>query len=137
MFEQQHISFFTATILSWKKLLQPDRYKKIITDSLNFLVKEKRFWVYGFVIMPNHIHILWKIREPYLRQNIQRDFLKYTAQQIKKDLEKNHKDILEQFKSTPRDRKYQIWERKPLSIYCYSDETIEQKLGCVTECMIF
>ena len=59
MFEQRHISFFTATILYWKKLLKPDKYKQIIIESLKFLVAEKRVQVYGFVIMPNHIHLIW------------------------------------------------------------------------------
>jgi putative transposase len=90
MIEHTEISFFTATILSWKKLLAPDKYKEIIINSLRFLVQEKRILVYGFVLMPNHIHILWKMQEPHLRENVQRDFLKFTAQQIKIDLKKNH-----------------------------------------------
>lgn len=131
MFEQQYIAFFTATILSWKKLLQPDKYKQIIIDSLNFLVRDGRVWVYGFVIMPNHIHILWRMREPHLRKNVQRDFLKFTAQNIKADLEQNHKEVLEHFKSTQSDRKYQIWERNPLSVYCYSTKIVEQKMNYI------
>jgi len=35
------ISSFTATILEWKYLLKPDKYKDIIIGSLKFLVKEK------------------------------------------------------------------------------------------------
>ena len=33
--------FTTATIKGWKHLLRPNKYKKIITESLAFLVKEK------------------------------------------------------------------------------------------------
>ncbi|MDR6563262.1 MULTISPECIES: hypothetical protein [unclassified Arcicella] len=51
-----YTQFFTATILSWKPLLKPDKYKQIIIDSLKFLVENHRVKVYGFVIMPNHIH---------------------------------------------------------------------------------
>lgn len=80
--------FFTATILWWKKLLKPDKYKQIIVDSLAFLVKDGRVKVYGFVIMLNHIHVVWRIHEDRLREDVQRDFLKYTAQQIKFDLQK-------------------------------------------------
>ena len=32
--------FTTATVKGWKHLLKPDKYKKIITDSFEFLVKE-------------------------------------------------------------------------------------------------
>jgi len=33
--------FFTATILDWKKLLKPEKYKLIIIDSLHYLTSEK------------------------------------------------------------------------------------------------
>lgn len=33
--------YFTATILEWKHLLKPDKYKDVIIDSLKFLVKRK------------------------------------------------------------------------------------------------
>ncbi|WP_299818165.1 transposase [uncultured Pontibacter sp.] len=131
MHEQQHIAFFTATILEWKHLLKPDKYKRIIIDSLRYMVEQKRVKVYGFVIMPNHLHLLWKMEEPHRREDVQRDFLKYTAQQIKYDLMRSHPLVLEKFRVDAKDRKYQIWERNPLSIYCYSIAVTEQKLGYI------
>ena len=131
LFEQQHLSFFTATILSWQHLLEADKYKNIIIESLRFLVDKKRVKIYGFVIMPNHIHLLWRIEPPFKQEDVQRDFLKFTAHQIKKDLKMNDLTTLALFKSTQADRKYQIWERNPLSIYCYSLEVILQKLAYI------
>jgi hypothetical protein len=64
-FTPHYPQFFTATILEWKHLLKPDKYKDIITESLSFRVKEKQIFVYGFVIMPNHIHIICQVREGY------------------------------------------------------------------------
>jgi putative transposase len=52
--------YFTATNLKWKKLLQLDKYKDIIVDSLRFLVADKRITLYAFVIMINHIHLIWR-----------------------------------------------------------------------------
>jgi REP element-mobilizing transposase RayT len=129
MFEQRHIAFFTATILEWKHLLKPDKYKDIILGSMRFLVEHKRVKVYGFVIMPNHLHLLWKMEGPHKREDVQRDFLKFTAQQIKYDLTRNHPAVLEKFRVGAKDRQYQLWERNPLSIYCYSIAVTEQKLG--------
>lgn len=131
MFEQRHIAFFTATILEWKHLLKPDKYKDIILNSLRFLVVNKRIKVYGFVIMPNHIHLLWKMEEPHKREDVQRDFLKYTAQQMKFDLVKHHPAVLEKFRVGAKDRQYQLWERNPLSVYCYSTAVTEQKLDYI------
>ncbi|WP_237143994.1 hypothetical protein [Pontibacter pamirensis] len=44
--------------------------------------------------MPNHIHLLWKMEEPHKREDVQRDFLKYTSQQMKFVLKKYHHAVL-------------------------------------------
>jgi len=75
--------FFTATILEWKHLLSNDVMKDIIVSSLKFLVNEGRVKVYGFVLMPNHIHIIWQIQDGHEKAKVQQSFLKYTAQQMK------------------------------------------------------
>jgi len=54
------IYFYTASILDWIPLLQSEKFKKIILDSLIYLVKKDKIRVYGFVIMPNHIHLIWE-----------------------------------------------------------------------------
>jgi putative transposase len=123
-----HPLFFTATILEWKDLLKPDKYKDVIISSLQFFVKQKRTVVYAFVIMSNHIHIIWRINTGYKKQDIQRDFLKYTAQQIKEDLIKNHPKVLSHFEVNAKDRKYQLWERNSLSIELYTEAVFIQKL---------
>ena len=120
--------FFTATILEWKPLLQQDNYKDIIIESLRFLVSEKRVVIYGFVIMANHIHLLWHICEGHKREAVQRDFLKFTAQRIKADLVQHHPAVVERFKVGAKDRQYQFWKRNPLSIEIWRQVVLEQKL---------
>jgi putative transposase len=123
--------FFTATILNWNSLLANNKYKQIICESLFFLVKEKRVRVYGFVIMPNHIHLIWYINEPHTREEVQRDFLKFTAQQIKNDLKKNAPSLLVEYEVNKKDRKHQIWQRNPLSVELYTRKIMEQKLNYI------
>ena len=123
--------FYTATILEWKHLLKPDKYKDIIIQSLYFLSKQNKIKVFGLVIMPNHIHLIWQILDGNTLNKIQLSFMKYTAQQIKADLAVNHPLVLEKFKVISKDRKYQIWERNPLSIQLFSKEVLEQKLNYI------
>ena len=127
------IQYFTATILDWKHLLKPDKYKNIILDSLYFLVTNERIYLYGFVITNNHIHVLWHILHPHVLQNVQRDFLKYTAQQIRFDLMAHHPKVLEMFKVNAKDRMYQFWERNPLSVPIWSEDVLLQKLHYIHE----
>lgn len=125
--------FFTATNLNWKKLLARDKYKEIVIESMRFLVDDKRVIIYGFVIMDNHIHIIWQLQAGRKRNDVQRDFLKYTAQSIKKDMMKHHPDELKEFLVNAKDRKYQFWERNPLSVEIWSENVLLQKLKYIHE----
>jgi putative transposase len=69
-----------------KPVLQDDRFKEIIISSLSFLSKANRVTVYAFVIMDNHFHLIWLIMNEHTREAVQRDFLRYTSQQILKVL---------------------------------------------------
>jgi putative transposase len=128
---RRDVYFFTATILEWQKLLKPDKYKQLIMDSLRFLVENKRIYLYGFVIMPNHIHLLWRMQEGHDERDVQRDFLKFTAQQIKFDLIANHPKVLPFFKVEEKSRQYRFWESKPYISTMYKKEVFEQKLNYI------
>jgi REP element-mobilizing transposase RayT len=127
----EYPQFFTATNLEWKKLLKPGKYKDIMIDSLRFLAEQKRILLYAFVIMDNHIHLIWQMQAGIKPDHVQRDFLKYTAQKIKKDLQANHPKVLEQFKVKAKDRQYQFWERNALSIELSSEKLFQQKLNYI------
>lgn len=123
--------FFTATNLEWKKLLQQDKYKDVIIDSLRYLVNNKRIKLYAFVIMTNHIHLIWQMCTGIRPDTVQRDFLKYTAGKIKADLAIFHPDVLEKFRVDAKDRRYQFWERNPLSVELRNYKVFVQKLEYV------
>jgi putative transposase len=120
--------FFTATILEWKPLLQQDKYKEEIIKSLQFLVHKKRIKLYAFVIMNNHIHLIWQPLPGQTLQTIQHSFLKHTAQEIKLHLQHTNSNLLNNFKVTAKDRAYQFWERNSLSIELRSAKVFNQKL---------
>ena len=127
-FPVNHPQFVTITVHEWKHLLKPDKYKKIIIDSLAFLVEQKRIKLFAFVIMNNHMHFIWQIQANHTQSNVQRDFLKFVAQKIKFDLIKYHPKVLEKFAVSLNDRKYQFWKRNSLSVELYSPAVFEQKL---------
>ena len=57
--------------------------------------------------------------------------MKYTAQMTIKDLRNNYKEVLEIFRVKASDRKYQVWERKPLSISLWTQSVFKQKLDYI------
>ena len=62
---------------------------------------------------------------------MQQSFLKYTAQQMKFELQKTNNSELETFKVKASDREYQFWERNPLSIDLWSRHVFLQKLNYI------
>jgi REP element-mobilizing transposase RayT len=128
-----HPEFLTITILNWNKLLKNDKYKLIIISAFEYLAKQNRAIIYAFCIMDNHIHIIWQACDKYTNRKNQHSFTKYTAQQFKFDMYQNHRDELENYKSSTRDRKYQFWERNPLAIVLQSREVFFQKLNYIHE----
>ena len=128
MITQNLPQFVTATILDWKMLLKPVKFKEIIIFSLKFIVNQQKINVNAFVIMNNHIHIIWQIKGSLLQENIQKSFLKFTAEAFKKELNENNTEFLKDFFVNKADRKYQFWQRNSLSIELYSKVVFEQKL---------
>ena len=120
--------FYTATIYKWQRVLSEDKYKDIIIDSLKFMIKDKRVILYAFVIMNNHIHLIWQPMFGYSPSTIQFSFMKYTAQQLKRLLERDNPQVLEGFKVNKHDRHYQIWKREALSIELRTPAVFDQKL---------
>ena len=119
--------FFTATILNWQNLLDDDRMKEIIIKSLEYM-SEKRTKIYGFVIMPNHIHMLLTLEDGQSQADFQRDFLKYTSQRFIQIMRNENNPKLNNYLSTQKDRKYQIWERRPYWTEVNKQEIFDTKL---------
>jgi putative transposase len=120
--------FYTATILNWQHLLKDDKYKNIIVESLQFCVKESKVKLYAFVIMSNHIHFVWQQIPPTTKVKLQHSFMTFTAQKIKADLQKHNPTLLESLRVNVKDRKYQIWERNPLTVDLFTPHVFYQKI---------
>lgn len=126
----QYPQFFTATVLEWKHLLANDTYKDIIISSLQFLVNDRRVTIFGFVLMPNHIPLVWQIQDKH-PVSVKQSFLKYTAQQIKLTMISIGNKEVENYKVKASDRQYQFWERNSLSIDLWSRPVFLEKLNYI------
>ena len=77
----EYPQFFTASIKGRYKLLEHDKYKDIVISSLRFLVEEKRIRLFAFVIMPDHIHLIWQMQPLIHPQHVQRDYVPWGSSQ--------------------------------------------------------
>ncbi|MDQ8006224.1 MAG: transposase [Pedobacter sp.] len=125
------IYFFTATINNFYPLLNNDQIKTLIIDSLSHLVKNNLAVVYAFVIMPNHIHLIWKTLGNNGNETTVGSFMKFTAHQFQKYLRTFEPNKLDLYKSNVSDRSYHFWKRDPLAIPLSSINILEQKLSYI------
>lgn len=122
------VYFFTATINSWHRLLIDDTYKQVIIDSITYLSNKEIISVFGFVIMPNHIHLIWQTHKLNGKETAQGFFLKYTAHKFKEMLLQNNPALLQQFAVNPSNKKFEFWQRDSLAFKLFKRETAIQKL---------
>ena len=120
--------FYTITIYEFKHLLKDDAYKIVCINALKHLVDNKLIKIYGYVIMPNHIHLIWTMLEYNGKESVAASFAKFTADAFKKILLQQNPLVLEAYKSPKHDRAYQFWKRDPLAVPLTSEEVFYQKL---------
>jgi REP element-mobilizing transposase RayT len=126
--ELNEVYFWTITIKEWIHLLKADEYKTIIIRSLQWLIEQELVRIYGYVIMPNHIHLLWEQLKMNGKEFPKNSFEKFTAHNFKKKLKTENPEALEQFVVTASDRIYNFWQRDPLAVLVFSREMASQKL---------
>jgi len=125
------VYFFTISVHGFRHLLADDHVKIIIIESWKYLINLRKINIYGYVIMPNHVHIIWKMMENNKKESPVASFVKFTAHECKKYLLSNDIDMLQLFKSDKSDRSFQFWKRDPLAIPLTSDKSFLQKLDYI------
>jgi putative transposase len=125
------IYFWTDTIKDWQILLYDDDHKAIIINSLRELVLREKIIVYAFVIMPNHIHLIWEMKELNGKEMPHASFNKFTAHQFQKLIKAKNPEILNNFKVDESERKYRFWKRDPLAILLDGKDKAIQKLNYI------
>ncbi|MCX2582915.1 transposase [Pedobacter sp. MR22-3] len=125
--------FYTDTICHFDHLLADDHFKMIVINSLQYLTQQKLIEIYGYVIMPNHIHLIWKMLKLNGKESPAASFTKFTAHQFRKHLITHSPNLLKKYRSIKEDRNYQFWKRDPLAIPLSSEGILIQKLDYIHE----
>jgi hypothetical protein len=75
--------------------------------------------------------MVWQMIGDHKRENVQRDFLKFTSQQMLKLLRNARSPIQDEILVKAKDRKYQVWQRNALSVPLWSYKVMWQKVGYI------
>ena len=78
--------------------------------------------------MPNHIHLIWEMRQKNGKEMPHASFNKWTSSNFLKDLRLHHPHVLPYFTEKTQERNHRFWQRNPLAILLDTKEKLEQKL---------
>ena len=81
--------------------------------------------------MQNHMHLVWRIHREHRRENVQRDFLRFTSKQILGVLKNENSPLQKALTVKAKDRKYQVWERNSLKIPLWSTKMIWRTINYI------
>ncbi|MCP4360455.1 MAG: transposase [Chloroflexi bacterium] len=130
-----YIYYITINVYKRLNLFVRPSFVILLYDSLNFYRYKQQFKLLGYVILPDHLHLLiW----PYGKANvsdIMRDFKTFTSKRIIKQAEvENRQDLLEAFqkagaKTGRSDNK--VWQDNFWDKLVYSEKFLRQKLNYI------
>ncbi|MBU1684125.1 transposase [Patescibacteria group bacterium] len=136
IFIPNEIYFITFTILGWKKVFTNDKYCSLVYKWFDYLKEYYNNKIYGYVIMPNHIHVLIKITDqsPVLSTVIQ-NAKRFLAYQIITFLQEDNKiEFLNYFQTHAKTQfgaKHKVFEDRYDSLVIQSEKLFLEKLNYI------
>ena len=113
-FNPDHLYFVTTSAVEHHHLFRRDVVKRLIVDNLDCMRLRKRFKLYVFVIMPNHIHIIIQCYAEDPLADVIRDLKKHIADRLIRHyrVEGNQSvlDFLALAVTRPDKQRYKVWE---------------------------
>ncbi|PIR93922.1 hypothetical protein COT97_04325 [Candidatus Falkowbacteria bacterium CG10_big_fil_rev_8_21_14_0_10_39_11] len=131
-FVPNNIYFITFTILGWKSVFVSDQSFSLVYKWFDYMKYNYANKVYGYVIMPNHIHLLLYISDkspaiskliqnakrffayqliPYLKTDNQGELIRYFSSQAKENNGAKHKVFEDRYDSKIVVSKYFFLEK--------------------------
>ena len=98
-------------------------------NSLQWLVQSELVKIYGYVIIPNHIHLMWEQLKMNGNEFPKNGFEKFTAKTFINNMKASNEAALSNYAVTAVHRQHNIWKRDPLAIRIFNKEMAAQKLG--------
>ena len=131
--------FISFATVYWIDVFTRDMYFSIITASLDYCRKNKGMEIYGYCIMPSHIHLIFRSAEAD-PSGLIRDFKGFTSRKMLKTIEENAQESRKEWmlwmfekagKKNSNVKNRQFWQQNNKPIELWSLKVFEQKLNYI------
>ena len=129
LFLDQQCFFVTTTCYKWYHLLEMEACKLTLSESINFLNTKYDVATLGYVIMPNHLHLILYFKKGNQLSNWMRDLKKFTSVRIRQKIEKSgNVDLLEKLRVPEKEQVFKVWQDRFDDVYLADQKLLETKL---------
>lgn len=136
IYEIDKAYFLTLTVVGWIDVFTKMIYKIKLVESLKYCQKNKGLEIFSWCLMPSHLHLIARAAGNYSLSEILRDFKKFTAKTIIKQIIEQHdsrqKWMLNQFEFNgrylKRIEKYKFWQDGNHAEIIYTPNFFYEKL---------
>jgi putative transposase len=128
LYHDKNIFFITTTCYNWLPLLTIGDSMQIISESLNFSATKYGAMILGYVLMPNHIHLIVHFVSGKDRVGFMRDFKSYTSLKVRQEIELHKSTYLQAISYEDHGQQYKIWQDRFDELYLESRNLLEAKL---------
>jgi REP element-mobilizing transposase RayT len=128
--------FMTMTVVDWIDLFTRVNQKQLIIDSLKYCQENKGLNIFGWCLMPSHLHLIANTKIPFDLDNVVRDFKRHTSKNaillIENSPESRREWLLDKFahagKTHPKNKNHKVWRDKNHAIELFTEKVTWQKL---------
>ena len=122
--------FLTMTIVDWIDLFTRVTQKQLIVDSLKYCQENKGLNIFGWCLMPSHLHLIANTKIPFDLDDVVRDFKRHTSKhailQIENAPESRREWLLDKFahagKTHPKNKNHKVWRDKNHAIELFTEK---------------
>ena len=137
--EKQGAYFVSFATVNWIDVFTREAYFSVVTDSLDYCRKEKGMELFGYCIMPSHVHLIFRSAwgDP---SGLIRDFKGFTSRRLLKMIEENPQESRREWllwmferagKKNSNVKHRQFWQQNNHPIEIWSLKVFEQKLSYI------
>jgi len=133
--------FLTLQVVGWADVFTRKAYRDFILENLTYSRKEKDWYLFGYVVMSNHVHLVVQQKDGKLSDWV-RDFKKFTSKKLVKLILENPQEIRREWlkmifeyhaKSNKSSGDLQFWTHENHAIELYRPEMIESRMKYIYE----
>ncbi len=139
--EKDGAYFISFATVFWIDVFTRLEYFDLIIESLDYCRKKKGMIIFGYCIMPSHVHLIFRARDSNPSDLI-RDFKGFTSRKMIKSIQENPQESRKEWllwmfqqagKRNSNVQEFQFWQQNNQPIEIWSLNVFEQKLNYVHE----